>query len=268
MGTDAISTDAISIELSAPTRPASLPTRTVDQNAPNRWLALAWQDFLAAPGLSMAWGGMFSLIGLTIGLGLQAIDLGSLIPFSIACFFLLAPLLSVGLYDVSRRLERGEPLSLSLTMMAWQRNPSGLSGLGLALLLAVLAWAQAALLLFILFFNAPPPDLEDSVHSLLTAPQSWAFLGCGMLLGGAIAALVFGLSAISLPLLLSRNISAERAMATSFQAVRRNAKVMTGWAATIVFLTGCGIVTAFAGLAITLPLVAYASRHACKDLVE
>jgi len=51
-------------------------------------------------------------------------------------------------------------------------------------------------------------------------------------------------------------------------AVRDNWRVMLGWAATIVVLIGVGFLTAFIGLALTLPLVAYGTWHAYRDLVE
>ncbi|MFM9673671.1 DUF2189 domain-containing protein, partial [Streptomyces galilaeus] len=54
---------------------------------------------------------------------------------------------------------------------------------------------------------------------------------------------------------------------TSIQAVRENWPAMAVWAALITLFTAAGMVTAFLGLAFTLPLIAYASWHAYDDLV-
>jgi uncharacterized membrane protein len=70
-----------------------------------------------------------------------------------------------------------------------------------------------------------------------------------------------------MPLLLDRDVGVLRAMATSAAAVARNWRVLIGWAALIVLFTAAGLVTAYVGLAVTLPLIGHASWHAYRDLV-
>jgi uncharacterized membrane protein len=43
---------------------------------------------------------------------------------------------------------------------------------------------------------------------------------------------------------------------------------MALWAALIVFFTGIGLVTFYLALAVTVPLIAFASWHAYRDLVR
>ena len=50
-------------------------------------------------------------------------------------------------------------------------------------------------------------------------------------------------------------------------AVRANLLVMIGWAALIVLFTAAGLTLAYVGMAVTLPLIGYASWHAYRDLV-
>ena len=71
--------------------------------------ALAWgaADFARAPGIGLAIGALFALIGMTITLALTVWHLPWLIyPFAIG-FPLIGPFAAVGLYEVSRRLEAG-----------------------------------------------------------------------------------------------------------------------------------------------------------------
>ena len=83
-----------------------------------------------------------------------------------------------------------------------------------------------------------------------------------------VSALVFAISAVSIPMLLDRpTCSVWTAIATSFVAVRENWKPMALWAALIVAFTAFGMVPFFLGLVVTLPLIGHATWHAYKDLV-
>ncbi len=232
------------------------------------WLAAGWGDFRRAPILSLAYGGIFVIAGYLIVLGLNSLGLGSLVPVAIAAFFLVAPLLAVGLYDVSRRIERGDAVSFEHALRAFNRNPRGLGAMGLVLMLSVAAWMQVALLIFMLFFHASPPPLENFVYGMITSPAFLPFLMVGTAAGAVIAIVVFAISVVSIPMLLDHDMSASLAMTTSVAAFRENWRVLSGWAATIVLLIGIGFATAFIGLAVTLPLLAFASWHAYRDIVE
>ncbi|HSV28673.1 MAG TPA: DUF2189 domain-containing protein, partial [Candidatus Omnitrophota bacterium] len=94
------------------------------------------------------------------------------------------------------------------------------------------------------------------------------FLLTGTLVGGAIAALAFALSVVSMPMLLDRDVSVLTAMRTSLRVVWLNRRNMIGWAATLATLGLLGIAFFFAGLAVTLPIAAHASWHAYRDLVK
>lgn len=244
-----------------------MPVRHIGIEEPSRWLIAAWRDFIEAPGVSLAYGAVFVLLGYVIVLGLNNIGLGSLVPAMLAGFFLVAPVLAVGLYQVSAHREKGEPATFEDTILAFRRNLPGLGTMGLILMLAMAAWVQVALLVFMMFFHASPPPLEHFVHGILTADQAIPFLLVGMALGFPIAAVVFAISAVSIPMLLDRGVPVGVAVATSVAAVRENWQVMASWAATIVVLVGLGFATFFVGLAFTLPLLAYATWHAYRAMV-
>jgi uncharacterized membrane protein len=234
-------------------------------DAPSRWMSKSWDDFRAAPILSLAWGAVFSVLGLALSFGLAALDLGSLIPATMAGFFLIAPILAVGLMDIARRRADGQTVSFGLSARAWLRNPAGLSACGLALMLAMAAWFQVAMLLFSLFFHSNPPQLDNFVASLLGSDQAFYFLAAGTILGSLIAATVFAAMAMTIPALLDREAPVAECIIDSVEYVWANRTVMLSWAATIVVLVGFGFVTGFIGLTFTLPLVAYGSWHAYED---
>ena len=85
-------------------------------------------------------------------------------------------------------------------------------------------------------------------------------------MGALLAAGAFTISAISLPMLLDRNVGVPAAVAASFRAVNRNPQAMALWAALITGFTAFGVATLFVGLAVCLPLVGHASWHAYRDL--
>src|SRR5580765_8020651 len=96
-----------------PTAPKPLvspfpPIMQVAPTAPFGWLARGVGDLRRAPFTSMAYGLVFALMGWTIAFVFRhAYEYTSALS---AGFLLLGPFLATGLYDISRRLERGEPV--------------------------------------------------------------------------------------------------------------------------------------------------------------
>ncbi len=246
----------------------TLPVRRISVEAPSQWLIAGWRDFRRAPIISLGYGALFVLASYLIVFGLYNSGLASLLPAAVAGFFLVAPILAVGLYDVSRRFESNEPVSFAHCLVAVKRNPGGLSSIGLILTLCLAAWMQIALLVFMLFFHEDTPSLDHFLYDILTAPDAAAFLVVGTAIGYVIASIVFAISAVSIPLLLERDVPVLVAIATSVVAVRENWLVMLGWAATIVLLVGAGLASFFIRLAVTFPLVAYWTLHAYRAILQ
>ena len=88
----------------------SMPAiRQVDKSRPWMWLAAGWADLLKAPGTSLTYGLIFFVAGHAIGITIWWFDVAYLVLPLSAGFMLLGPILAVGLYDTSRRLEQNEP---------------------------------------------------------------------------------------------------------------------------------------------------------------
>jgi uncharacterized membrane protein len=242
--------------------------RQVPVDRPWVWIAKGWDDLHRARGASLVYGGAIVAASYTVvGLLWWFEFLYALWPLA-AGFLFVAPLLAAGIYDTSRRLEAGETPDFATTAGALARNPEHLAYMGLVLAVFNLFWTRIALLLFALFFGAPRNNIRELIDLTLFSPEALPFLIVGTVIGGVLAALVFAMSAVSIPMLLDkRDCTVWTAIATSFVAVRSNWKPMLLWGALIVAFTGFGMVPFFLGLAITMPLIGHATWHAYKDLV-
>lgn len=247
---------------------AAVPSvRRIAADRPWEWLAAGWRDLRRAPAISLGYGLAFTLAGMLLTLAVARVRLWHLVVPLAAGFMLVGPILAVGLYEASRRLERGERVRPRDALCAWRRNAGQIGLLALALTLFLLAWVRLATLLFALFYGDSPPGLETFVRDVLFAPRAVQFFLLSTAIGAALAALVFAISAVSIPMLLDRDVDVVTAIGASLAAVRRNPESMAVWAGLIVLFVGAGLVTAYIGLILALPLIGHATWHAYRDLI-
>jgi len=234
---------------------------------PWQWLAKGWKDLRLALRFSLAYGSAYVVVSYLLTFGLVYQQLFFIIPPLVAGFFLIAPLLGIGLYQISDNLERGEEVKFCNATRAWRRNEVHLSAMAIVLVLVVLVWMLAALLSFVLFYDQITPTWENFIPEVFLSGKSPGFLFPGILIGALIAGFTFSISAISVPMLMDREVDVMTAMQTSVRAVRKNWQPMALWACLIVMFVGAGIVTFYIGLVVWMPLVGHATWHAYKDLV-
>ena len=241
---------------------------TIAMDAPWRWLAAGWRDLWQRPDLSLGYGCAFVVISAGLTFGLWQLGLFSLIMPLAAGFMLVGPLLAVGLYEISRRLAAKEPITLANVTLVSTAAPVQLAFVGVLLCLMLLAWIRIATLLFAIFFGMESmPPFDQFFPALILEPRGLALLVTGTLVGGAIAAAVFSVAVVSIPMLMERDIDAITAVITSIAAVQKNLAPMLLWGWLILVITTFGIATLFIGLAVTFPLVGHATWHAYKDLI-
>jgi uncharacterized membrane protein len=235
---------------------------------PWQWLADGWKDLTRAPRFSLSYGAVFAVVSILLTLGLFNEQLFFVIPPLAAGFFLVAPLLGIGLYKISDSLEHGEKVQFCQALRAWKRNEVHLAGMGVTLLLILIAWMLAANLVFALLFHRPVPTWENFIPEVFLSGNSPLFLLSGIGVGALIAAFTFSITVVSVPMLMDRKVDLMTAMQTSVQAVRTNWQAMTLWACLIVMFVGIGLVTFYIGLIVAMPLVGHATWHAYRDLVQ
>lgn len=257
----------------APTaRAAALPfadrVNIIGSEQPFRWLLAGWRDFRRSGVVSLAYGVMFAAAGLGLTLGLYHAGYQYLIAPLSAGFLLVGPTLTVGLYAISRDIEKGNKASLCRAFAAWRTNPGPLLGMGLGLVLFLIVWIRLAVLIFAVSFPYQTPSLQVMLNAALFTSEGNIFLLIGTMVGAVMATLVFAIGVFSLPMLLDRRVDLTEAVTTSVVAVIMNAKVMALWAALIVMFTAAGLATAYLGLAVTLPLIGHASWHAYRSVIR
>lgn len=233
--------------------------------APFDWLRRGADDLRAGGFASLFYGLCFAGGGLLLFLAFRhAVQLVTAVT---AGFMLLGPFLALGLYELSRRREAGEALSLPATLAVWKRNIGCFGIYSLILIVIYLVWARASLVMFALFYQGGMPTLGSFMTQILKF-DNLEFLLAYLAVGGFFAVLVFAFSAVSIPMMLEHNRDTVTAMLASFLALVRNLPMMLIWAALVVLLTVIGIATAFLGLIVTMPLVGHATWHAYRALID
>lgn len=242
--------------------------RSVSIERPWVWLNAGWRDMMSAPGISFSYGVLAVVSSFVLLAWLFMQDMSYLILPLAGGFLLVGPIFAVGLYETSRRLEDHASPSMGQVFMAYRRNGPQLAFIGMALLLVFMAWIRLAFLIFMLFFSADPPALDNLVDKMFFSDVTLPFLVVGTLAGGVMAAVAFSISIVAIPMLLDRQVDAFTAMATSISVVRDNPRSMAVWGGLIALFTAAGIATGFVGLLLTFPLIGHASWHAYRDLVR
>ena len=243
---------------------AAGPTiRTIGLSDLHSALQLGWEDFKAVPSHAIILCVIYPLLGLVLAraaFGYSVLPL--LFPIA-AGFALVGPFAALGLYELSRRRERGEEPS------AWDaldvlRSPSFSSMLGLGTLLLALfvTWVATAQTIYIAVFGyGGAAGFEEFVHRVLTTPQGWWLIGVGCGVGFLFALVALCIAVVSFPLMLDRNAGALEAMVTSLRVVGRNPVTMAAWGLIVAALLVIGSLPLFLGLAVVLPLLGHATWH-------
>jgi uncharacterized membrane protein len=138
---------------------------------------------------------------------------------------------------------------------------------GVVLAIVAAAWFVLSGILLQSTLHASVPSLGDALWGSLSddasRPQMLAYLGSGAVL----AAIVFTLSVVAVPLIIDRHASAMDAMWISAKATFWNLPAMIVWAALIVALTVIGFVPFLFGMIIVAPILGHATWHAYRDLI-
>jgi len=250
---------------------ASAPViRTIGFSDLHRALRLGWEDFKAVPSHAIILCIIYPVLGIVLARAVHGYSVLPLLFPLAAGFALLGPFAALGLYEMSRRRESGQPAT------AWDalevlRSPSfgAMLGLGALLLALFVTWVATAQAIYIAAFGyAGATGISDFATRVLTTPQGWWLIvvGCGA--GFLFALIALCLSVVSFPLMLDRHASAGEAMVTSLRTMARNPVPMAAWGLIVAVLLLAGSLPAFLGLAVVIPLLGHATWHLYRETIE
>jgi len=259
-----------SMAQSGPDAAAAPIIRTIGLSDLHRALQRGWEDFKAVPSHAIILCIIYPVLGLMLARAVHGYSVLPLLFPLAAGFALLGPFAALGLYEMSRRRERGEPAT------AWDalevvRSPSfgAMLGLGVLLLALFVTWVATAQAIYIAAFGyAGATGVSDFAERVLTTPQGWWLIvvGCGV--GFLFALVALCISVVSFPLMLDRHAGAGDAMVTSLRAVARNPVPMAAWGLIVAVLLVAGSLPAFLGLAVVIPLLGHATWHLYRETIE
>jgi uncharacterized membrane protein len=226
------------------------------------------RDFQALPLYGLAFGALYAAGGLVILLCLTAFGMVYLVYPLAAGFAMVGPFVAVGLYEVSRRRESGQPVSIG-AIWAAIRSHGEIGWMAFVTLFVFVVWMYQVRLLIALLLglNASFGTLHEFITVVLTTNEGLLFLAIGNAVGAALSLILFSLTVVSFPLLLDRDVDFVTAMITSVRAVVTSPLPMIGWAALIVTLLAVSAMPYFLGVLVTLPVLGHATWHLYRRII-
>lgn len=232
-------------------------------------LAKGWDDFKAMPTFAFFLVVIYPLIGFV----LFSVTFGyNMLPMAfplIAGFALLGPVAAVGLYELSRRRERG--MDIYLNPLYFIRSPTmgSLLTLGAVLFVIFIVWLATARGIYASIFDgAQPSSPSEFIQQVLGTSRGWTLIAVGCSVGFFFALSAFMISVISFPLVLDRNVGPATAAFTSIRAVLVNPKTMALWGLIVAGTLVIGSLACFIGLIVVLPVLGHSTWHLYRAVVE
>ncbi len=245
---------------------ATMPDSSISMDAPWRWLGAGLRDVMKAPHLSIGYGVLIIGGGAGITYLLWETGYASLIPVAFGMFAIFGPLLAVGLYEMSRRIEAGESPRLFPVQFAGPRSPLQLAFIGFFLMFAAMVWARIAMLLYALFTNGSYLPMDQFLSFAISTGPGLTMVAIGTVVGGGIAFAIYMLTVVSVPMMMHERTDAFTAIGVGIKAMQKNTGAMVLWAWLIAVITAAGVATFFVGLALAFPLLGHASWHAYREI--
>jgi uncharacterized membrane protein len=231
---------------------------------PLTWLSRGWQDMRRPT--SLAYGVLIVAFGWTL-----LIVCGThpyLIAAAISGFLLVGPVMSAGLCEMSRRYSLGQSASFDESLDGFARNAHALFAFGGILAACAVVWFGISALMLGTVFHIGAPGISETLYQGLTESTNRSQVLAYIAVGGVLAAAVFAVSVVAIPLIIDRHATAGQAMRASVKVVFSNIPAMIVWSALILILTIIGYATLLGGMLYVAPLLGHATWHAYKDLIR
>ncbi len=235
-----------------------------------RWaLRRGFEDFAAARTDILFLCLVYPLVGLLLAWQASGTGMLPLVFPLVAGFALIGPLAAVGLNEMSRRREMGEPVSL-VTGFAVFRSPAigSILLMGAVLLGLLLFWLLLATVFYDVTLGPQPPEsVAAFVHDVLHTGPGHALIVVGVGIGFLLAAVALAISCVSFPLLLDRNVGIETAVRTSMEVAMRNPVTIAAWGLIVAAGLVIGSIPLLLGLVVVMPVLGHGTWHLYRRAV-
>ena len=188
----------------------------------------------------------------------------------LAGYTLIGPVVATGMYELSRRREKGLDFSRRKAFHILQRHATrSIGALGALLMVIYIAWLVTALSLWKENFGEVAPEsIQEFLSQVFLTRDGWELIIVGGGVGFLFALVVFTVSVVSFPMLMHRDVGIVMAVQTSIKAVVKNPVTMAMWGVIVAMAMLIGALPFFVGLAVVLPVLGHATWHVYRKVVE
>ena len=255
-----------------------VPINQINLGSPVVWVSKAFKDVMLCPKVAIFYGGLFTLVVYNLwNFLLNSAMLHDVAAPLIAMIILvLGPMSAISLYDVSKKISKGEIPTLKSVLKASIKSNGSCPSifLSIILMLIAIAWMVFSPLIYTVF-NAGTLNIVNSDQTIIQSLVSdflngtnMAFVVSYTVFTLALGLIAFMISWFSFPMVHDQDVDPFTAITTSLKAASKNTLVMIPWIVFVAIFVIIGLLTPyFIGLVIIIPVLAHSTWHAYKEMV-
>ena len=233
-------------------------------------LRLGGQDMMRFRSDVIALVFVYPLVGLMlVTMAFQSAMMPMIFPMA-AGFVLLGPVAAIGMYELSRRHDRGETTNWAAVIGGLRAEQVGpVMVLGGYLLMLYLLWMAAAIGIYNVTLGPEAPvSLSAFARDILTTTEGWSMVWMGWGVGAMFAAVVLATTLVAFPMLMHRPVGLPIAVTTSMRIATKNPFAVAVWGMVVAGALFLAALPLFLGLVIVLPWLGHATWHLYRMAVS